>query len=299
MTVLGCSDLGFLNPSGFSFTLLTITHFPPCLPDLLLCRQHIRHSRSQGEWHPVRHRGNRCSQCLHDHSCCRYPVWVLLTELWGKELSAGFDDISGRRLLRTVCFSPGVHCGGHRPTAAPPLWLWDLLWGLCAAHSRSQLPGTWESASLSHHILSVLLCCPLLGQHAVWFFGCILCILFPLLGKNETFLFSSNLIDTSSSLFFFFSTDDLKGSALTLNVECYGKIHFANVFLRIIAFTFVWYTFLSLPAKTHSSAKSHMADQLTFHSLTSQTPAGRRAVSLSLTLDRWLNRIITRLQDYK
>lgn len=172
----------FLNPSGFSFTLLTIMHFPPCRPDLLLCWQHIWHSRSQGEWHPVCHRGDRCSQCLHDHSCCRYPVWVLLTELWGKELSVGFDDISGRQLLWTVCFSPGVHCGGHWPTASPPLWLRDLLWSLCAAHCRSQLPGTWKSSSLIHHILIVLLCCPLLGQHAVCFFGGILCILFLLLG---------------------------------------------------------------------------------------------------------------------
>lgn len=44
-----------------------------------------------------------------------------------------------RRQSWTLCLThpPGVHRGGLGPTAAPPLWLRDLLWSLRAAHCRS------------------------------------------------------------------------------------------------------------------------------------------------------------------
>ncbi len=79
--------------------------------DLLLCRQHIRQCRSQGEWYPVCHRGNRCRERLHDHSCCKYPVKSRVEKLWtgkpwGEKLKSVFCCsiifISRRHLIWTA-----------------------------------------------------------------------------------------------------------------------------------------------------------------------------------------------------
>lgn len=51
----------FFNLKNTSFT------------DLLLCRQYLWFCRSKWERRPVRYSGDRCSECLHDHSGCGYP----------------------------------------------------------------------------------------------------------------------------------------------------------------------------------------------------------------------------------
>lgn len=139
--ILACSNV-FLSP----------------LSDLLLCRQHLWHCRSQAEWYPVRHSGNRCSECLHDHSCCKYPVrfkfeklltakegrsWYLQSVLWSYQQETA--------VMNSKFVLPGLHRGGLGTKTAPPLWLWDLLWSLCAAHCRSQLPGTMRKLQCDSH----------------------------------------------------------------------------------------------------------------------------------------------------
>lgn len=64
----------------FCVQFLTMKYFSR--PDLLLCRQHICQCRSQAQWHPVCDCGNRCSECLHDNSCCRYPLLNIWKSLW-------------------------------------------------------------------------------------------------------------------------------------------------------------------------------------------------------------------------
>lgn len=72
----------------------------------------------------------------------------------------------GSHQQETMCLNrdfiaPGVHRGSLGATAAPPLWFWDLLRSLCAAHCSSQPPGT----GAEFHVSTVLLCCPLVAQH--------------------------------------------------------------------------------------------------------------------------------------
>lgn len=85
------------------YIFLTITYFS--LPDLLLCRQHTCQCRSQAQWHPVCDCGNRCSECLHDNSCCRYTLLNIWKSLWVKHLKREwgllFDHISRKESLLT------------------------------------------------------------------------------------------------------------------------------------------------------------------------------------------------------
>lgn len=60
--------------------------------------------------------------------------WKLQSVVWSYEQETV--------VLNSQFVLPGLHRGGLWATAAPPLWFWDLLCSVCAAHCRSQLPGT-------------------------------------------------------------------------------------------------------------------------------------------------------------